>query len=323
MGVPPIVHAVRALIRRKVCLDFAQRMETAQSSHVERSRRVKWNVNCYSSPMLLSFTKMHGLGNDFIVFEASDAQLPDSDALKRLADRRTGIGFDQALVIQTPKRASTDVFYRIFNADGSEVEQCGNGARCVASLIAAARGKMQLHMDSPGGLVEAELRADGQVSLDMGVPNFEPNALPFIAEHAADRYEIEVNGQAYEIGAVSMGNPHAVLVVPDVKSAPVAAIGPALEAHRRFPKRVNVGFMQIVSPEHIRLRVFERGVGETQACGTGACAAMAVGRKRGMLADTVRVSLPGGDLLIRWQGPGEHLWMTGPAVKVFAGQVDI
>lgn len=273
--------------------------------------------------MLLSFTKMHGLGNDFIVFNADDAHLPDAPTLRRLADRRTGIGFDQALVVQAPRQQATDVFYRIFNADGSEVEQCGNGARCVARLIAGARGKQQLQMDSPGGLVNAELRADGQVAVDMGVPNFAPAALPFVADHTADRYEIEVNGQPYEIGAVSMGNPHAVLVVPDVDNAPVASVGPALEAHRRFPKRVNVGFMQIVSPEHIRLRVFERGVGETQACGTGACAAVAVGRQRGVLAETVRVSLPGGDLIIRWPGAGQHLWMTGPAIEVFAGQVEI
>jgi diaminopimelate epimerase len=273
--------------------------------------------------MLLSFTKMHGLGNDFIVFEATDAALPDAASLRRLADRRTGIGFDQALVIQAPKQANTDVFYRVFNADGSEVEQCGNGARCVASLVAAERHQHRLRMDCPGGLVNAELQADGQVSIDMGAPNFQPSALPFIASAAADQYEIEVNGKAYDIGAVSMGNPHAVLLAPDVSSAAVATLGPALEAHRRFPQRVNVGFMQIVSPTQIRLRVFERGVGETQACGTGACAAVAIGRKRGLLAETVSVSLPGGELSIRWRGPGEHLWMTGPAVKVFSGQVEI
>ncbi len=273
--------------------------------------------------MRISFTKMHGLGNDFIVFEASDAALPGAQQLQQLADRRTGIGFDQALVVQPPHRPATDIFYRIFNADGSEVEQCGNGARCVASLVAAQRGQQHLRMDCPGGLVNAQLQADGLVSIDMGVPNFAPAALPFVADAPAERYAIEVAGQQLEIGAVSMGNPHAVLVVPDVDSAPVASIGPALEAHPRFPRRVNVGFMQVMSPEHIRLRVFERGTGETQACGTGACAAVAVGRQRGLLAESVRVDLPGGTLNIRWPGMGEKLWMTGPAVTVYTGQIEI
>ncbi|MGE0114880.1 MAG: diaminopimelate epimerase [Steroidobacteraceae bacterium] len=273
--------------------------------------------------MLRSFTKMHGLGNDFIVFEASDTELPDAERLRQLADRRTGIGFDQALVVQPPQRATTDVFYRVFNADGSEVEQCGNGARCVASLVASRRGQPHLLMDCPGGLVNAELLADGQVTVDMGEPDFTPAALPFVATVPATHYSIEAAGQTVEIGAVSMGNPHAVLIVPSVDSAPVATIGLALESHPRFPRRVNVGFMQILSPEHIRLRVFERGVGETQACGTGACAAVAVGRQRGLLAESVRVDLPGGTLNIRWPGPGARLWMTGPAVTVYTGQIDI
>lgn len=273
--------------------------------------------------MQISFTKMHGLGNDFIVFEAGDSALPSARQLRQLADRRTGIGFDQALVVQPPHRPATDVFYRIFNADGSEVEQCGNGARCVASLVAAQRGQQQLRMDCPGGMVNAQLHPDGLVSIDMGVPNFAPSALPFVAAAQAERYTIEAAGQAVEIGAVSMGNPHAVLIVPDAATAPVASIGPALEAHPRFPRRVNVGFMQVVSPGHIRLRVFERGAGETQACGTGACAAVAVGRQRGLLAESVRVDLPGGALHIRWPGMGEKLWMTGPAVTVYTGQIDI
>lgn len=275
--------------------------------------------------MQLSFTKMQGLGNDFIIFEASDvASLPSPDTFRRLADRRTGIGFDQALVVLPPHRPQTDLFYRIFNADGSEVEQCGNGARCVAQLVAAQRGIAQrLDMDSPGGVVRAEILRDGLVSIDMGVPNFIPAALPFETAKLQDRYSLEVNGQIVEIGAVSMGNPHAVLEVPSVTHAPVDTLGPAVENHPRFPKRVNVGFMQVVTPQHIRLRVFERGAGETQACGTGACAAVAVGRKRGLLADTVDVDLPGGRLTIRWPGPGEHLWMTGPAVKVFEGRVEV
>lgn len=273
--------------------------------------------------MLISFTKMHGLGNDFIVFEATDAELPTPAQFRQLSDRRTGIGFDQALVIQPPHQAATDVFYRIFNADGSEVEQCGNGARCVASLVAAQRHQQQLRMDCPGGLVNAVLKPDGLVSIDMGVPNFAPAALPFVAEALATLYTIEVVGESIEAGAVSMGNPHVVLTVPSVDNAPVATLGPALEAHARFPRRVNVGFMQILSPEHIRLRVFERGVGETQACGTGACAAVAVGRNRGLLSASVRVDLPGGTLNIRWPGMGEKLWMTGPAVTVYTGQVNV
>lgn len=271
----------------------------------------------------MRFTKMHGLGNDFIVFEASDAALPSAAQWRQLADRRTGIGFDQALVVQPPHRSGTDIFYRIFNADGAEVEQCGNGARCVARLVAQQRGRQRLHMDSLGGLVNAELHADGQVAVDMGVPNFAPAALPFIADAEAQHYAVAVLGQSVDIGAVSMGNPHAVLVVDSVDSAPVATLGPALESHPRFPRRVNVGFMQILAPDHIRLRVFERGVGETQACGTGACAAVAVGRQRGLLAESVRVDLPGGSLNIRWPGTGEKLWMTGPAVTVYTGQVDI
>jgi len=274
--------------------------------------------------MLLSFTKMHGLGNDFIVLDARhEADIPDTATLRRLADRHTGIGFDQALIIQPPRHDGTAVFYRNFNADGSEVEQCGNGARCVASLVAARSGQSQLNMETIAGVVQAQLLGDGQVSINMGVPNFSPAALPFLAERSATHYDIEVNGQHHEIGAVSMFNPHAVLVVPDVDTAPVTTLGAALETHARFPKRVNVGFMQIVAPDHIRLRVFERGVGETRACGTGACAAVAIGRQRSVLGDAVNVDLPGGRLQIRWQGEGQPLWMTGPATKVFEGRVNI
>ena len=273
--------------------------------------------------MNIRFTKMHGLGNDFIVFEADAHTLPSNEQLRALADRRTGIGFDQALVIQPPRQAQTDLFYRIFNADGSEVEQCGNGARCVASLVARERHQPRLHMDCPGGLVNAELLADGQVAVDMGVPQFNPAALPFIADAQAERYAIEAAGHTVEMGAVSMGNPHAVLLVPDITTAPVATLGPALESHHRFPQRVNVGFMQVVSRNEIKLRVFERGAGETQACGTGACAAVAVGRTFGLLDEQVTVHLPGGTLQIRWAGGSSHLWMTGPAVTVYTGQIDL
>jgi diaminopimelate epimerase len=275
--------------------------------------------------MLLSFTKMQGVGNDFIVFDApTDAQLPDAATLRRLADRRTGIGFDQALVLQPPRKAGTDVYYRIFNADGSEVEQCGNGARCIARLVSNRRAdNTSLRMDSLGGLVNARIREDGLVAVDMGVPNFDPASLPFIADREADRYTIEVLGKQLEIGAVSMGNPHAVLRVPAVASAPVDTVGPAVENHPRFPKRVNVGFMEVVDAGHIRLRVFERGVGETLACGTGACGAVAVGRRLGLLGPSVQVDLPGGRLTVEWQGHGSPLWLTGPAEKVFEGKIDV
>ncbi len=283
--------------------------------------------------MQISFTKMHGLGNDFIVFESSSA-LPTPAQWRQLADRRTGIGFDQALVLEKPRQPGTDVYYRIFNADGSEVEQCGNGARCVAKLVAERQGQSLLHMDSPGGRINAQLNPDGMVSLDMGIPNFNPAALPFEAglakggkngalASAPYTYSIDVAGQTIEAGAVSMGNPHVVLTVPDAVTAPVATLGPALESHPRFPRRVNVGFMEVLAPDHIRLRVFERGVGETQACGTGACAAVACGRAQGLLNEIVRVDLPGGTLHIRWPGEGEHLWMTGPAVAVYTGTVPL
>jgi diaminopimelate epimerase len=279
--------------------------------------------------MLLSFTKMQGAGNDFIVFEAADdATLPDSAMFRKLADRRTGIGFDQALVLQPPRQPGTDVFYRIFNADGSEVEQCGNGARCIASLINhrprnghAHTG--QLRMDSMGGLVNARVRDDGLVAVDMGIPNFDPGSLPFVAEREANLYPLEVNGTRIEIGAVSMGNPHAVLQVPSVAGAPVDSLGPAVENHPRFPRRANVGFMEVIGAGHIRLRVFERGVGETLACGTGACGAVAVGRRLGLLGSVVAVDLPGGRLTVEWEGPGQHLWLTGPAEKVFEGQIEL
>jgi diaminopimelate epimerase len=273
--------------------------------------------------MRLAFTKMHGLGNDFIVFDApAEAALPSAESLRHLADRHTGVGFDQALALASP-RAGTDVFYRIFNSDGSEVEQCANGARCIAALVARRLGRSTVHLQSPGGRVTGELHADGSVSLDMGVPNFDPASLPFEASREADIYPLHVGDQELRIGAVSMGNPHAVIQVPSVRTAPVDTLGPAVENHSRFPRRTNVGFMEVVSPEHIRLRVYERGAGETQACGTGACGAVAVGRRLGLLREQVQVDAPGGAMTVRWSGPGESLWLTGPAVSVFEGTVEI
>jgi diaminopimelate epimerase len=274
--------------------------------------------------MRLAFTKMHGLGNDFIVFDApAEATLLSAAALRRLADRHTGVGFDQALALAPPRAAGTDVFYRIFNSDGSEVEQCANGARCIASLVARRLGRSSVQLDSPGGRISGELHADGSVSLDMGVPNFDPASLPFEAAREADIYPLRVGEQELQIGAVSMGNPHAVIQVASVRAAPVDTLGPAVENHSRFPRRTNVGFMEVVSPEHIRLRVYERGAGETQACGTGACGAVAVGRRLGLLQEEVQVDAPGGGMTVRWAGPGEHLWLTGPAVSVFEGTVDV
>ncbi|HEY2037536.1 MAG TPA: diaminopimelate epimerase, partial [Steroidobacteraceae bacterium] len=235
--------------------------------------------------MRIEFTKMHGLGNDFAVFDAPDAAPLDGTVIRRLADRHTGIGFDQALVLEAPRRADTAVFYRIFNADGIEVEQCGNGARCIAALL-AARGVARsgaVTMDSPAGLIRARTLADGLVSVDMGPVRFDPRSLPFDAQTEAERYPLEVPGGSVDIGAVSIGNPHAVLRVDAVATAAVERLGPAIERHPRFPRRVNAGFMQVIDRSHIRLRVYERGAGETLACGTGACAAVAVGRRWGEL----------------------------------------
>jgi diaminopimelate epimerase len=278
--------------------------------------------------MRIEFLKMQGLGNDFLVFDApaaADIHL-DPSRLRALADRHTGIGFDQALMLETPRDAGSRVFYRIFNSDGTEVEQCGNGARCIAALLyerAPALGR-DLVMGSMGGVVHARIREDGLVSVDMGVPNFDPRALPMDAGAEAPTYSLNVDGADVEFGAVSMGNPHAVLRVSDVKTAPVARFGPSIEHHPRFPKRVNVGFMEIVDRGHIRLRVFERGAGETLACGTGACAAVAVGRRQGLLLDReVRVDLPGGTAMVSWAAAGEHMWLTGPATTVFTGSIDI
>jgi diaminopimelate epimerase len=276
--------------------------------------------------MRLKFTKMHGLGNDFIVFDAPRPhEVPTPAQLRRLADRRTGIGFDQALVLSAPRSPGTDVYYRIFNADGTEVEQCGNGARCIATLVARrnARRERPMRLGSPGGVVDAVMRDDGLVSVAFGVPVFDPRSLPFEAAAEAASYRIDLSSGPVEFGAVSIGNPHAVIRVASVADAPVDTVGPAMENHARFPRRVNVGFVEIVSPEHIRLRVFERGTGETLACGTGACAAVAIGRRHGPLADEVRVDTRGGRLIVGWRGAGEPIWLTGPAETSFEGQVEL
>ena len=278
--------------------------------------------------MRIEFQKMHGLGNDFFVFDApatpASARL-EPGTLRALADRHTGVGFDQALMLEAPKDSRSRVFYRVFNADGSEIEQCGNGARCVAALLyarAPERGR-ELSMDSPGGTVRARIREDGLVSVDMGVPNFDPAALPMLAPREAPQYSLDVEGAAVEVGAVSMVNPHAVLRVADVEGAPLARLGPAIGRDPRFPRGVNVGFMQIVNRGSIRLRVYERGAGETLACGTGACAAGAVGRRLQLLDADGEVALKGGSAHISWQGPGHDVWLTGPAIRVFGGSIEV
>jgi diaminopimelate epimerase len=278
--------------------------------------------------MRIEFFKMQGLGNDFLVFDApTDArqQIPDAARLRALADRRTGIGFDQALVLEPPRDSGSRVFYRIFNADGTEVEQCGNGARCIAALLHARAPDLgrEIAMASSGGSVRAHVREDGLVSVDMGVPDFEPAALPMRAAAKSQKYSLTVGGESVDFGAVSMGNPHAVIEVADVATAPVSTLGPAIETDEHFPKRVNVGFMQIIDRSHVRLRVHERGVGETRACGTGTCAAVAVGRSRGILDEDVQVELTGGQARVSWTGPGQHLWLTGPAQIVFTGTVEV
>jgi diaminopimelate epimerase len=273
----------------------------------------------------IEFTKMHGLGNDFAVFDNAGAAALDGELIRRLADRHTGIGFDQALLLEAPRRADTAVFYRVFNADGVEVEQCGNGARCIAALL-AARGRARsgaVAMDSPAGLIQARILDGGRVSVDMGPVSFDPRSLPFDARAPAQRYPLELPDESIEIGAVSIGNPHAVLAVQSVDTAAVARLGPAIEHHARFPKRVNAGFMQIVDRGHIRLRVYERGAGETLACGTGACAAVAVGRNWGELDGEVHVSVRGGELRVNWNGPGENVWLTGAAEISFAGHGEV
>jgi diaminopimelate epimerase len=275
--------------------------------------------------MQIDFVKMHGLGNDFMIFDAPRGPLPDAETFRKLARRHTGIGFDQALILEPPRRADTRVYYRIVNADGREVEQCGNGARCIAALIArrSKLGPGEVVMDSPGGLVRARVRDDGLVSVDMGIPNFDPRSLPFEASGEAYIYPLQVAGGEVEIGAVSIGNPHAVIRVASVDNAPVDRLGPAVENHSRFPNRTNVEFMEVVSPKQIRLRVHERGTGETLACGTGACGAVAVGRRHGLLGEEVEVNVRGGRLIVSWAGEGEHIWLTGPTETAYEGRVEV
>ena len=276
--------------------------------------------------MKLQFSKMHGLGNDFVVFDAINQQVDLSEEqLRFLADRRFGIGCDQILLVETPRSLGTDFYYRIFNADGSEVEQCGNGARCFARFVHdhGLSGKNEIPVGTAKGDIRLYLLDDGQVKVNMGIPVFAPESIPFVADRQQPVYRIDIGGPHIEAGVLSMGNPHAVLQVGDVDTAPVDTLGPILEKHPRFPQRVNVGFMQMHNRREISLRVFERGAGETLACGTGACAAVVSGRLQQLLDEEVVVHLRGGDLMVSWEGGGEPVWMTGPANEVFQGSIEL
>ena len=278
------------------------------------------------SHMQISFTKMHGLGNDFIVIDGINQSVNlTTEQVRFLADRHFGVGCDQLLLVEKPQGNEAEFRYRIYNADGGEVQQCGNGARCFARFVVeqGLTTSKEIPVETAGGLITLVLEPNGQVTVNMGVPNLAPESLPFVAEEQEVTYGLQTSAGELEIAAVSMGNPHAVLIVDDVDTADVEKLGPEIEGHQRFPERVNVGFMQIVSTDHIRLRVYERGAAETLACGTGACAAVAAGRLQGRLVESVKVSLPGGELVIRWGGPNEPLFMTGPASRVFEGSITL
>ena len=280
--------------------------------------------------MKLKFSKMHGLGNDFVVLDGIRQSLSlTPEQLCYLADRHFGVGCDQLLIVEKPDTPGVDFRYRIFNADGGEVEQCGNGARCFVRFVheQGLTDKREIRVETRSGLIAPRLEADGQVTVDMGAPRFAPAEIPFASDSDAAVQPIEVDGNTVEISAVSMGNPHAVHVVADVDAAPVATQGPLIESHPRFPRRVNAGFMQVVDRHAIRLRVYERGTGETLACGTGACAAVVAGIRRGLLDSPVRVATRGGELSIAWAGDrgGQYapVLMTGPAATVFSAEIEL
>jgi len=274
--------------------------------------------------MIIEFTKMHGLGNDFVVINAISQDINlSSEQIKAIADRHFGVGCDQLLLVEKTTLDQAEFRYRIFNADGGEVEQCGNGARCFARFV-QQQGLTQnntISVETAGGLIELTIDAE-LVTVDMGEPDFHPESLPFVTEKQSESYNLMVNGKEYAIGVVSMGNPHAVMQVEDLENINIATLGSAIESHKQFPQRVNAGFMQILNANEVFLRVYERGAGETWACGTGACAAVAVGRKQGLLNETVTVHLPGGDLSIQWLGEGQPLLMTGSATSVFDGTIN-
>jgi diaminopimelate epimerase len=276
--------------------------------------------------MLIPFSKMQGLGNDFVVLDGVTRALRlSTEQVRRIADRHFGVGCDQVLLVERSSTPGTDFRYRIFNADGGEVEQCGNGARCFVRFVhdKDLTHKREIAVETLAGVIHPRLEPDGQVTVDMGAPRFEPADIPFEAPARAEQYDLDIDGRMVRVSVLSIGNPHAVLIVPDVQRADVAGDGPRIERHARFPRRVNAGFMQVIDRSHIRLRVYERGAGETLACGTGACAAVVAGRQRGLLDATVEVSLPGGSLHVTWEGEGHAVSMTGPATTVFEGTLDL
>ena len=276
--------------------------------------------------MKIKFTKMHGLGNDFVVLDAiNQSFVPNPAQARYLADRHFGVGCDQILVVEKATQSGIDFRYRIFNADGGEVEQCGNGARCFVRYVVdhGISEKNEIKVETRAGIITLRLEGNGQVTVDMGLPRFAPAEIPFVSDSDAIVQPLRVDDKDIDISVVSMGNPHAVQVVSDVDAAPVATDGPLIESHARFPQRVNAGFMQIVNRNAIRLRVYERGAGETLACGPGACAAVVAGIRRGLLDSPVRVSTSGGELSIAWAGQGKPVLMTGPAVTVFEGEIEL
>ncbi|MDA8226052.1 MAG: diaminopimelate epimerase [Betaproteobacteria bacterium] len=276
--------------------------------------------------MTLQFTKMHGAGNDFVVIDAIRQTVTlDSAQIRRIADRHFGVGCDQLLLVAQPTIAGADFRYRIFNADGGEVEQCGNGARCFMRFVHhhGLSDQLQIRVQTAAGIIVPRLEADGRVSVDMGAPRFAAEDIPFLGDQPATppAVDLDVGGQTLDLGILSMGNPHAVLRVSDIDSAPVGELGAAIEHHPAFPNRVNAGFMQIIDPGHIRLRVFERGAGETLSCGTGACAAVVAGIRRGWLSSPVDVDTRGGRLTIAWEHATAPVWLTGPTAIVFEGEL--
>ena len=276
--------------------------------------------------MLLKFTKMHGAGNDFVVLDGVRQHIElDPEQLRLLADRHFGVGCDQILLVEKAQSKEADFRYRIFNADGGEVEQCGNGARCFMRFVHDQQltPKREIVVETRSGLITPRLEQDGRVTVDMGTPIFEPARIPFDGGHGAVSEPLEVTGAMLDISALSMGNPHAVQVVDDINLAPVEKLGPLIEHHPRFHKRVNAGFMQIMDRNHIKLRVYERGAGETLSCGTGACAAAVAGIRRGLLDSPVSVATRGGTLTISWGGDGAAVLMTGPAITVFTGEINL
>jgi len=276
--------------------------------------------------MLVNFSKMHGLGNDFMVVDGVTQNVFFSnERIKRLADRHRGVGFDQLLLVEPPYEPDTDFHYRIFNADGSEVEQCGNGARCFARFVRlkGLTDKYKVLVSTKKGKIVLKVEDNEDIQVNMGEPIFEPKRIPFDAKQKEKTYLLRLGTSTLLCGAVSMGNPHCVTIVEDVDKTPVEILGPLIEGHERFPQRVNAGFMQVVSRNEIKLRVYERGAGETEACGTGACAAVAVGISQGLLDENVKVCLPGGHLQIIWKGNGYSLYMTGSATHVFDGQIEL